>query len=441
MKQLTIRTKITLWYLLLSVVLLAVLVPLVYSTVANSLSRTLAANLQMKASQVVTATDEQNGRFIIDEEDLDLGANDLLLVTTTDGTLVYDSGGAGWLSAATESGPLTDSEGVRWEAEMQRFEVNETELLVICARPLAYVEQSLHDLRLLLLLLVPGYFVLAACGAWLLARRALVPVRRISQIAQSTRAGDLSRRITGITTNDEVGELAQTFNEMLAALEVSFARERQFTSDASHELRTPVSVIAACAEDALENSSSAQDNLETIQRETTRMTRVIAQLLMLSRGYEGRYQFSRDLVDLHEVAASVSEELAGQAQTHTIAIHNDVPPGLLLACDQSLITQLCLNLVTNAIKYGRTGGNVWLSADDNGGVVNLSVADDGIGIAESDLPHIFERFYRADKARDRSGSGLGLAIVRWIVESHGGEINVQSVLGHGTLFTITLPRA
>jgi signal transduction histidine kinase len=170
------------------------------------------------------------------------------------------------------------------------------------------------------------------------------------------------------------------------------------------------------------------------------MTKIISQLLMLSRGYEGRCHFEPDDICLYEMAASVAEELKGSAEDAQIAVHNDIPKELTLRADQSLMTQLFVNLIGNAIKYGSAGGNVWLNADQRDGFVKIEVSDDGIGISEEDKSHIFERFYRADKARDRSGSGLGLAIVKWIVELHGGTIEVKSSVGHGTTFSFALPQ-
>lgn len=278
--------------------------------------------------------------------------------------------------------------------------------------------------------------------ALLLAKRALRPVQTITQTAQSITGDDMSGRITGITTADEVGELADTFNAMLDALEVSFERERRFTSDASHELRTPVTVIAAAAEDALcsDVTGSTAEDLRTIQREAQQMTRIISQLLMLARGYEGRIHFERDTVCLHDMVDAVCQELAGIAETQGICLYDEVPEDLMLACDQSLMTQLLVNLIGNAVKYGRTGGSVWVGAEEGADQVYLTVADDGIGISEEDLPHIFDRFYRADRARDRSGTGLGLAIAKWIAERHGGSIRVQSAQDRGTLFEVLLPK-
>lgn len=232
------------------------------------------------------------------------------------------------------------------------------------------------------------------------------------------------------------------FNEliMLDRLEDSFQRERQFTSDASHELRTPLAVISACAEDALgRKATDCCESLMTIREEAERMTKIISQLLMLSRGYEGRLHLDPEQIALRDMLDSVCDELKDSASEKQIRMHNGVTGGAFITADQSLITQLMINLIGNAIKYGRRGGNVWLDAAVRDDGTHITVADDGIGVSDEDLPRIFERFYRADSARDRSGFGLGLSIAKWIVEMHRGAINVQSSLGHGTTFEVVLP--
>ncbi len=244
----------------------------------------------------------------------------------------------------------------------------------------------------------------------------------------------MSKRIDGIVSQDEVGELASTFKRMLEELEVSFQRERQFTSDASHELRTPMTVITACTEDILHTDSPEiiEENIKVIQKENQRMTKMLSQLLMLSRGYEGRYHFQRERLGLYDMVESVSESLAGMAAVKEIQIHNEIAEQQIIYADQSFFTQLLVNLIENAIKYGKEEGNVWISFEKKESRYRLSIKDDGIGISEEDLPKIFERFYRADKARDRNGSGLGLAIVKWIVTLHGWKIAVKCETGKGT---------
>ena len=294
----------------------------------------------------------------------------------------------------------------------------------------------------LLAFLIPGYLILAAISSYILAKRTLQPVHQITMAAKSIKDGDLSGRIDGVFSHDEVGELADTFNQMISELDFAFKRERQFTSDASHELRTPMTVITACVEDALctGDETIIRENLRIIQNENQRMRKMLSQLLMLSRGYEGRCQFEPEELYPWEMADSVVEILMAEIEEKKIQIHNEIPRTLSIYADQSLFTQLLVNLVENAVKYGNENGNIWLtaSADKNGFL--LHVKDDGIGIGREDLSHIFERFYRADKARDRNGSGLGLSIVKWIVELHGGAVHVESRPEKGTAFHITIPK-
>lgn len=253
-------------------------------------------------------------------------------------------------------------------------------------------------------------------------------------------AGDLSKRITGITTKDEVQELADTFNTMLNRLQESFNRERQFTSDASHELRTPVAVISACTEDLMGTVQDGENarSLEAIQKESTRMNKIISQLLLLTRGYEGRYHLEKENLELYEVVGSVMDELSETASVSQIQLINEVPKSSIIYADQSLVTQLLINLIGNSIKYGVQGGFVTVRGAQVEGKCTFSVSDNGIGMKEDELEHIFERFYCADKARDRSGSGLGLSIVKWTVELHNGTISVSSEYGKGMQVTVSM---
>lgn len=293
----------------------------------------------------------------------------------------------------------------------------------------------------LLAFLIPGYLLLAAVSSYILAKRTLQPVHQITMAARSIKDGDLSGRINGVFSHDEVGELADTFNQMIGELEFAFKRERQFTSDASHELRTPMTVINACVEDAMctDDESIIRENLRIIQTENQRMRKMLSQLLMLSRGYEGRFHFEPEQIYLREMADSVAETMLAEIEDKNIHIHNEIEQTLSLYADQSLFTQLLVNLMENAVKYGHENGIVRLTAETDKKETILRVTDDGIGIGREDLSHIFERFYRADKARDRNGSGLGLSIVKWIVELHNGRISVNSTLGEGTTFSISIP--
>lgn len=431
----------TILYLALSAVLLAVLLPVVYFMVERSLGDSLAGNMQLSASAVAEAISEKDGIILVDRSALEkesIRPGVYLRVIAPDGSALYQSRDAKWMFDVAEHEKNWEESDNEWSYLTETKTVGDQEVQIEIIGSI-YFNDFLNDFVWILLLIVPCYMLLAAIGSRILAKHALSPIRQITMTAKKISEGDLSKRIGEMKSQDEVGELADTFNQMIEELEVSFQRERQFTSDASHELRTPMTVITACTEDALYTDDPAirEENLRVIQKENKRMTKMLSQLLMLSRGYEGRCHFQPEELGLYDMAESVSESLTSIAAAKSIQIHNEIPERQMLYADQSLFTQLMVNLLENAIKYGNEGGNVWLTAETRENDLLLCIEDDGIGISEEDQPEIFERFYRADKARDRNGSGLGLAIVKWIVTLHGGEITVESQLGKGTKMMIT----
>jgi heavy metal sensor kinase len=313
-------------------------------------------------------------------------------------------------------------------------------LFVRVCMPLDAVERALKSVRTISLIGGPLLLVAAALLGLIVARRSLKPIEKIISSARVVAAGNLGERIASAPSRDEVGALTDILNEMLDQLEESFKREKRFASDASHELRMPVSVIMAYAEALVsEDTLGPEDraSVQTILDETQRMRRMIAQLLTITRGDEGCYPSAMESVDLAEVAGAVCDQAKEMADGKNMAIVFDAGHAPIVG-DQSLITQMTLNLVENAVKYGLAGGRISVGTGSADGMSRLVVADDGPGIAPEHLPHIFERFYRADAARDRSGSGLGLSIVRWIVDLHHGTIEVASSPA-GTRFVISIP--
>jgi len=292
--------------------------------------------------------------------------------------------------------------------------------------------------------IVPAVLV----GRWI-AGRALEPVdQMITEIREITDGRSLHRRLPVSMERDELSRLAATLNQMWTRLERSFAALRRFTADASHELKTPLTVVRAGVERAITRPDVPQETLaaleETLQ-EVNRMTELLDSLLTLARADEGRAELHREPVDLRAIVSEAGETGDLLADHAGVAIEIRTPPApLVLAVDRSRVRQLLLNLIENAVKYTPRGGNVSVQLSANDGRILLTVADSGIGIAPGDLPHIFDRFWRADSARtrtgERPGTGLGLAISKWIAEAHGGSIEVQSRPGRGTTFTVTFPR-
>ncbi len=276
-----------------------------------------------------------------------------------------------------------------------------------------------------------------------LTRRAFRPIGQMAAAVQGIVDGaDLSQR-TGIQSQDEFGRLSQAIDDMLARLEQAFAQEKRFTSDVSHELRTPLTVILTQCELGLreEDPEQQRQSLEAIKTQADKLSRLVRELLTLSRMDANTQPLHREQVDLGEIMKLVAEELQGSAQEKGISIETDLQPGCCLMADEMLMMRLMINLVSNAIQFGKPGGYVRLSLAREEGWLCGSVEDNGIGIASEDLPHIWERFWQADSSRtgDNGSSGLGLAMVQWIIHAHKGTIQVESTLGQGTSFLFRLP--
>ncbi|TLY55258.1 MAG: HAMP domain-containing protein [Gemmatimonadetes bacterium] len=299
------------------------------------------------------------------------------------------------------------------------------------------------------LILPLGLMAALLMGTWI-ANRALTAVDQIiTEVREITDGRSLHRRLAVPVVKDELGRLVQTLNQMLTRLERNFAALRRFTADASHELKTPLTVLRAGVERAITTPGLAQETLVTLEetlQEIKRMAELVDALLMLARADEGIAPLHREPVDLRSIVTEVQEtgELLAEEAGVTMEVATPAEP-VIVSVDASRIRQLILNLVTNAVKYTPVGGSVRMQLGPANGRVALSVADTGIGIAPGDLPHIFDRFWRADSARtrtgERPGAGLGLAICKWIAEAHGGQIDVVSRPGRGTTFTVVLPSA
>jgi signal transduction histidine kinase len=300
-----------------------------------------------------------------------------------------------------------------------------------------------------MLLIAPVVLLCSAALGWWLAGTSLQPLLGImDELEAITDGRSLHRRLAVPLSQDEISRLVVTLNGMLARLEQSFASLRRFTADASHELKTPLMVLRAGVERGLTHPQTPRDVLQSLDEtlgQINQMTEMVDNLLTLARADEGRAPLALEQSDLRELVADVSETAGMLGEDAQIRVTTEIPSGpVLLPVDRHRIRELLLNLVTNAIKYTPAGGAVGLSLSEANGVVTLVVSDTGVGIAPGDLPHIFDRFWRADPARsrtgERAGTGLGLAITKWIAEAHGGSITVQSRPGRGTVFTVHLPR-
>lgn len=321
-----------------------------------------------------------------------------------------------------------------------------TDNIVQVGASLEGVEGALNRLGWTILLLLPGVLVAASVGGWLLANEALKPVDRVTRTARFITARNLKERLAKMETDDEIGRLVQTFNEMLERLDKSFEQVQSFTADASHELKTPLTILKGEIELALRRERPAreyQEILVSALEEIERLTRITSDLLLLAKSDAGAVQLDISQVNLSKLIEEAA--LHYQALLDEKHVVLEVLPGrhdVVIEGDPFRLKQAILNLIENAIAYTPSGGRVVVRAGwSNAFYALLQISDTGIGIAEEEKARIFERFYRADKARSRreGGTGLGLSIVRWVVESHGGRIEVDSRPQRGSTFTIFLP--
>src|SRR3954454_12736124 len=316
---------------------------------------------------------------------------------------------------------------------------------LLVATPTRQASFGPSDLLRSMLLIAPVILVGAILvGNWL-AGTSMRPVQGIMDEVDAISDGrSLHRRLAVPLSGDEMARLALTVNGMLSRLEQSFSSLHRFTADASHELKTPLMVLRAGVERALVHPGIPGDIMQSLDEtlaQINQMTEMVENLLTLARADEGRAPLAVEECDLRELVVDVAETagILGE-EAGVTAVHSMPEYPVRLAVDRHRIREMLLNMVTNAIKYTPRGGTVSLHLEESDEAVIFTVRDTGIGIAAGDLPHIFERFWRADPARsrtgDRPGIGLGLAITKWIVEAHGGSITVQSRPGRGTLFTV-----
>ncbi len=297
------------------------------------------------------------------------------------------------------------------------------------------------------LVVAPIILLISAATAWTLAGRLLHPIERmVNDVEAITDGRSLHRRIPVEDLGDEIGRLGATLNAMIGRLETSFGALRRFTADASHELKTPLTVLRADIERAMTTPQGGTDQLVALEeglQETARMADLVESLLTLARADEGRFDLHREPIEMGPLVQDVAETAHILGEEAGLKVSTPMLQPVTVLGDRTRLRQLFLNLVTNAIKYTAKGGSVELSLVVHEGAAIFTVKDTGIGIAGADLPFIFDRFWRVDRVRsrggERSGVGLGLAISQWIAQAHGGSINVASRLGRGSTFAVTIP--
>ncbi len=465
----SIRLRLTLWYVGLLALLLIVFGGALYATVSITSYQEVDRQLQQRAgdiqgslSTVLTLQEDpwdvfRRGGVVLPTADVFATADIFVQLSTVDGTILSRSEN---LSNQRLVIPPEQLERVkRGETVPSDFTVNRTRLrayvapivtrsgqvvgMIQLAQSLRTVDATLRGLATLIIISIAAGLATAAIGGWVIAGNILEPIDRVTMTAQKiTRARDLGRRIEVPSTMDEVGRLALTLNEMLARIEDLFRAQQRFVADVSHELRSPLTAVRGNLDllkrGAADDPTERAQMIEAMDSETARMSRLVSDLLLLARQDAG-IPIARHPVELDTLLLEIYRQ--AQITARGIKVTLGAEDQAIIVGDRDRLKQVLLNLVDNALKYTPQGGEVTLSLTKDDAWVKISVRDTGIGIAPDDIPNLFDRFYRVDKARSRDagGTGLGLAIAKSVVDAHNGKIMVESELGKGSTFTVWLP--
>lgn len=446
MKNFSLRLKMTIWYSLS----LLIVMGLVYVTIHIVLRETMTKNAEsiVKAysAQASSYIEAENGTVKLDDNMPKAKEEVYFKIYDSSNKAVFANGVSDSLSDIEPNFDKTrvlSIDGINWIIYDQKIAEDEVSIgWIRSVKSLMYIDDTLRNLLLIFLCLCPVFLGITMIIGYFLVRRTLQPIDKITTTARMIGRGDLSKRLNMKNTGDEIGRLSATFDEMIDRLDTAFQTEQQFTSDASHELRTPVTVISAYAENALRGDATTEEYaraMEIILKESRKMSATISSLLMLTRGDQRKYQPNLERIDLGQLVDDVVEEMETPAEQKGVSISVLPHNSQFMMLDQTLITNLLLNILENAVKYSNPKGEVRISLFEETDAVTLTIQDNGIGISKEDLPKVFNRFFRAEHTGDKAGTGLGLAIAKWIVELHHGEIHIDSTLSAGTTVKIHLP--
>ena len=450
MKRLSIKAKLTVLYSSLMMLLIIFIIGLFFTYSSQEILSHTKAILEEHVSSSFDDIDYKHDSYHFDNDILEL--EDGVYLSVYDAKtqeLVYGRVPYGFAYDL----PFADGQVRKIKSNQTKFYVLDMQyqakksapsLMVRGIISISNAQENVYATLRLSLLLLPLFVLVSSIAGYFLAKKALSPVATITQRVQTILKGqNLTKRVALGKGKDEIYEMAETFDKLLAQMEDSLQREQQFTSDVSHELRTPLTTILMQCEQLLhekQNDEASTKELKVIQQKAIAMRNIISQLLLLSRADMGNAQLTMEPLNFSELSAYAIEEIQLQAEKKQIQVTSDIQNNIMVYGDQTLLIRFWMNVLHNAIQYGKEQGHLFLQVKFMEDHVQIVVDDDGIGITEEQLPYIWNRFYRCDSARNNStSSGLGLSMVKWIIEAHGGLCDVKSCYGKGTTFTFTLP--
>ena len=466
MKNLSVKLKVTIWFSVIMIFIIAVTFCIILWASSSVMQKNIQDNLVETVEDNVdeieffkqirdSETDHDDDQYIsykdgyleIDDDFLDKVNGVFTALYQDNGTLLY---GENPLTMATADIAFSDrtihrikSAGIVYYVFDCKLSADGTEELWL--RGLVSENQGTQQLTSIIRIsavALPSLLLLAVIGGYWIAGRALRPVQKITEAASQISQGrDLNKRIGLGKGNDELHRLANVFDDMFSGLDEAFKTEQRFTSDASHELRTPMSVIMAQCEYSLEKPRTNEEYAEAltvIQRQGRKMSRLIEDMLCFARMEQNEKSYPLEKLDFSELVGDVCSDMS-LIKDKNITLKWHTRSDVFISGNRMLLTRLLTNLISNAYRYGRQDGKiiVTLEADEE---ILLKVEDNGIGIPDDQQKKIFERFYRTDMSRNTEGTGLGLAMVRDIADYHGGYVEVSSKVGTGSIFSVHFPR-
>lgn len=438
MIKLSLRSRLTLWYTLILVVVLGVFGAAVVwmqgRIVAGRIDRELAGIEETMRKIVVNELQEQESPAEAASEAAETVAAPNL------STAVFDERGNPLFSNMNGVDPASSS----WRVLTRVEHIGASDFKFVVARPMSEVEQAQRELREAITIGIPLVLLLAGAGGWWLASIGLAPITQMADRAirlPLTGSEDLG----AAAREDELGQLTRAFNGLVARLRAALKTQRQFMADASHELRTPVSIIRSAADVALSrdtrSESEYRETLATTREQALRVGRLVEDMLVLARADAGGYPIHPTDLDLDEIVGDCRRAVKQLAGERGVQVQSPAGPELPVRGDADLLRRLLLNLLQNAIQHTPAGGSVTVTTEPAPDIVKLRVSDGGSGIPEADRTRIFDRFVRLDEARTGNGAGLGLPIAKWIAEAHGGTLVLEASGPGGSTFCATLRRA
>jgi len=448
----SLRVRLTAWYVALFSALFLFFGLFLYNVLSHALLNRLDDALTSQAASAATLLPDE-----MQEEhgNAPRAASEVVDELHGGGVAVYENRQPlaaralevpGGIDPATCRSPMTLPSG-QWGMRVvcNRVDIGSRSFAVAAAEPLDDIAAELAVVRRVLFFAAPLMILLAALGGYGLATRNLAPLGVMTRQARGIGGRNLEKRLEIGDAAEELAEMAASFNELLARLDQSFESMRRFVADASHELRTPISVIRGEADVALSHPRPVEEyreSLAVILDESRRLSRLVDDLLNLARADAGNVKLQVQEFYLNDLLAECCRSVQALAAARSIRLECRTAGDVPFRGDEELLRRLIVNLLDNAIRYTPEQGSVTAALEASGHDLHIRVSDTGVGIAPEAAPHLFERFYRADKARTREGGGfgLGLAIVKWIAESHKGAVDLTSQPGAGSTFTVTLPR-